>query len=320
LKSALSTKQRDQGAVQLYPRTVSREPQLNDYVLTRALKRPDVSLIIQSETSWNLRSNTPETSKTTLDHIVFTQGISFTDLARALLDTKDRAGDKTARSQLGSVLLHLSFFEDLPTDIVPLLLPLFQSHAKDPRSLRSLFYLCGIFAGPGTAGTPTLMEPGLSGKKPEERILNAIAIEAHNMLETSKLDPAQRRAAFYLLAAASRGSVEARKELSSQIQRAINAADALATAANALGATKSSAAKRRLAPATKSSQNDWDLQHSLFGASRIAGLPVAENEAAVVSFAGISGPDPVGARHALSLAADIAYRVRFFFPLGKNTV
>lgn len=53
--------------------------------------------------------------------------MSFTDLARALLDAKDRSSDKAFRAQLPALLLRLSFYEDLPSDVVSRLVPLFQA-------------------------------------------------------------------------------------------------------------------------------------------------------------------------------------------------
>jgi hypothetical protein len=51
------------------------------------------------------------------------QGVGFSDLARALLDAKDRYKDKNFKSQLPSLLLRLYFYEYMPSDVIGRLVP-----------------------------------------------------------------------------------------------------------------------------------------------------------------------------------------------------
>lgn len=53
------------------------------------------------------------------------------------------------------------------------------------------------------------------------------------------------------------------------------------------------------------------LQHTAFLAVRLGGAATGRDAISRSSFVGVGSADPVGARHALALAADVAYRVRF---------
>lgn len=57
---------------------------------------------------------------------------------RALLDAKDRGGDKASRAQVASLLLRLSFYEDPPADVIARLVPLFQVRARAARAKHAL--------------------------------------------------------------------------------------------------------------------------------------------------------------------------------------
>ena len=110
-----------------------------------------------------------------------------------------------------------------------------------------------------------------------------------------------RRATFYLVAAAARGSEPVRKQLAAEVQRAISAADALAAAGSGGG---------RSAPTPRSAANDWEMQHTVFAATRLSGGASGGDEISRSFMVGVGSPDPVGARHALALGAEVAYRVR----------
>jgi len=53
------------------------------------------------------------------------QDVHFTDLAKALLDAKDRYKDKNFRSKFPNLLARLSFYEYVPTDVIARLVPCF---------------------------------------------------------------------------------------------------------------------------------------------------------------------------------------------------
>lgn len=89
-----------------------------------------------------------------------------------------------------------------------------------------------------------------------------------------------------------------------QVQRSISAADALADATGAqLG--RSGSGKSPAKPAAL----DWDLQHTAFLTMRVSGAATGGDAISRSSFVGVGSADAVGARHALALVADVAYRV-----------
>ena len=92
-----------------------------------------------------------------------------------------------------------------------------QSPGKDVRTLRSLYYLAEVYVCCGSAGTPTLYDPTLVGKRPDDKALQAVLAEVWRLLETPALDPAVARATFYLAAAAARNNPAARKQLAAQV-------------------------------------------------------------------------------------------------------
>lgn len=223
---------------------------------------------------------------------------------RALLDAKDRASDKSFRSQLPGLLLRLSYYEEIPSDVVARLVPLFYAYIKDAKVVRSLFYLCGVHASRGSAGTPTLLDTTTQGGgHPDPQSLQAIFIEAQRMLEAPDTDPAVRRAAGFLLAAAGRSNEVARKEGLAALERLVNATDALASAGGSFSA-------RGKGPSSGggTSATNWELQHTIFGAVRFSDTAAASSDIGRSCFLGLGSPDPTGARHSLALAAELALR------------
>ena len=229
-----------------------------------------------------------------------------------MLDAKDRAGDKSFRSQLPALLLRLCFYEELPSDVVARLAPLFHAYSKDSKVTRSLFYLCGVHATRGSAGTPTLLDSTMqTAGQPDAASLQAIFIEAQRMLQAPEIDPAVRRAAAFLLSAAGRSNGVARKEAIAAMERLVNAADSLAGAASGSLSTPGRViagirGKNNKSTGTSSS-NNWELQHTVFAAVRLSDAPAA-TELGRASFQGVSSPDQAGARHALALVAELALR------------
>ncbi len=131
------------------------------------------------------------------------------------------------------------------------------------------------------------------------------------MLQAPETDPAVRRAAAFLLSAAGRSNGVARKEAIAAMERLVNAADVLASAASggltpgrsfSVGKSKSSKT------INTSSSNNWELQHTVFAAVRLSDAPAAATELGLASFQGVCSPDPTGARHALALVAELALR------------
>ena len=52
------------------------------------------------------------------------------------------------------------------------------------------------------------------------------------------------------------------------------------------------------------------MQHTAFLAVRLSGAATGADAISRSSFVGVGSADPVGARHALALVAEVAYRVR----------
>lgn len=304
LKAAVGVKDRDQNGTNIRRAPVKtlsaigHDPQLSAYILTKALKSPQVytltaiHCLIPILRFDILINSTPITDQ----HNHPLQGVSFTDLARSLLDAKDRSEDKSFRSQLPSLLLRLSFYETLPSDIIIRLIPLFQAYSKDLRTLRCLFYLCSLHIGRGSAGTPTLIDPSLAARPPDAQTIQAIITEAQRILQSPNTDPAVRRAAAFLLASAGRANEVARREAITAMERLVIAADALASASvGGRGA------------AIPSSSN-WELQHTVFAALRLSATPAASSEISSGCFVGVASPDTAGARHAIAIASELALR------------
>ncbi|KAL4422766.1 hypothetical protein ABPG75_008963 [Micractinium tetrahymenae] len=249
------------------PAAFGRDPRLSKYIAQRVFNRPE--------------------------------GVGVQEVLRALADAI-RANDKAGRAQLVALLLRLFFFEELPPEAVQLLVPLFQAQGKDVRALRSLYYLAEAYVSCGSAGTPTLYDPALLGKRPDDKALQAVLGEVGRLLETPALDPAVARASFFLAAAAARSNPAARKQLVAAVQRAIAEADDAAAAGGPLAPGKS--------PRRRSAATDWDLQHTVFAASRAAGAATGADEVSRSFGVGVGSGDAVGARHALAMGVEAAFR------------
>lgn len=139
------------------------------------------------------------------------------------------------------------------------------------------------------------------GKRPDEKALQAVLGEVAHVLETPALDPAVGRASFFLAAAASRSNPAARKQLVAAVQRAIAEADEAASAGGPLAPGKS--------PRRRSAATDWDLQHTVFAASRAGGAATGADEVSRSFGVGVGSGDAVGARHALAMGVEVAFRV-----------
>ncbi|PSC76102.1 short-chain dehydrogenase [Micractinium conductrix] len=225
------------------------------------------------------------------------EGVGVQEVLRALAEAQ-RSTEKAGRQALAALLLRLFYFEELPPEAVVQLMPLFQAQGKDVRTLRSLFHIVEAYVSPGSAGTPTLYDPALLGKRPDERALQAVLGEVWRLLESPGMDPAVARAAFFVAAAAARGSSAVRKQLATAVQRAIAEADEAAT--GALPVAK--------LPRRRSAATDWDLQHTVFAASRVGGTATGSDEISRSFGVGVASGDAVGARHALAMGAEVAFR------------
>jgi hypothetical protein len=129
------------------------------------------------------------------------------------------------------------------------------------------------------------------------------------MLQAPETDPAVRRAAAFLLSAAGRSNGVARKEAIAAMERLVNAADVLASAASGPSSGFSfGGGKGKNKANTISSSNNWELQHTVFAAVRLSDAPAAATEIGRACFQGVCSPDPTGARHALALVAELALR------------
>ncbi len=138
------------------------------------------------------------------------------------------------------------------------------------------------------------------GKRPDEKALQAVLGQVWSLLQTPALDPAVARASFYLAAAAARHNPAVRKQLVAQVSAAIASADEAAAAPGPPGKS----------PRPRSAATDWDLQHTAFATSRLAGPATGADEISRSFGVGVGSGDPVGARHALALGCDVALRVR----------
>jgi len=87
------------------------------------------------------------------------------------------------------------------------------------------------------------------------------------------------------------------------VAAAIAAADEAANAAGPLGKSP-----------RRSAATDWDLQHTAFATTRLAGSATGSDEISRSFGVGVGSGDPVGARHALALGCDVALRVRACVP------
>jgi len=192
-----------------------------------------------------------------------------------------------------SLLQSLYLYEYVPSDVTTRLLPCLDTldAKQDARLYRMLLYLVRKDASRGHVGTPTIVEHSGTTFAPDAIAVKQIVECARSLA----LDPKQRlgvrRYAIYTAAAASRqGCAKSMDIVGSLLIEAIKQVDALDEQGAQVG----------------DSQTDWDLQRSVYGALRVSGLtghPISQS-----CFLGVVSPDPVGARHALALAEEIAVR------------
>lgn len=223
---------------------------------------------------------------------------SFSALARTLLEAPDRLkNDKAFKAKaFHAILQSLYLYEYVPSDVVTRLLPCLDTldSKQDAKLYRMLLYLMRKDVSRGHCGTPTIVEHSGTTFAPDVAALK----EELERLRVLALNPKQRlgvrRYAIYASAAASRQgsarSIGAMDIVGSLLVEAIKQVDAVDDKGVQVG----------------DSQTDWDLQRSVYGALRIGGMggnPIAQS-----CFLGVVSPDPVGARHALALAEEIAVR------------
>ena len=217
---------------------------------------------------------------------------TFSDVARALLEAPDRYKDKTYRSYFQSLLYSLYLYEYYPCDVVSRLLPCLELCSKNLSVMRSLLYVVQRNASRGHSGTPTLLEHSGTTFAPDASTLKR-EIEFCYTLAQSGI-PAIKRYALYTVAASARQDGSMKDVLQQVLVEMIKAVD--------------EADKKVVSSDEPASATDWDLQHSVYGSLRISGVPAATHPIAGACFIGISSPDPVGARHALALAEEIALK------------
>ncbi len=227
-----------------------------------------------------------------------TRQYTFSDLARSLLEAPDRVkNDKVYRSQtLKTLLCNLYLYEYYPSDVVVRLLPCLDVCSKSADVLRSLLYVVMNNVCRGHGGTPTLIDhsgttfaPDAKTLKAEVECCAALAVQQGSTL-------AVKRYALYTVAA----SVRQHASMKDVFQKCL--VDSIQLVDDQAG-TKQPSEGDEPASAT-----DWDLQHTVYGSLRISGVPAANHPIAAACFLGVMSPDPVGARHALALAEEIALK------------
>jgi hypothetical protein len=234
----------------------------------------------------------------------------FNDAIRSLLEASDALNNKSGRARLGRLLVTLFYFEELPSEIFLQLAPLINSPSmtKDLRLMKSLFYLMEIHLGRGTAGTPTLLSnPSPSAKATiDTKAAQLLLSETWKLLQKHDIDPAIRRAALSVIAAAGRSNENVKVELTGAVRRIVNAADVLSglrsQSSTVVGGSK------KVKAAQVAAANNYELQHTTYLVGRTSGACNGTDELSLASFAGVTNPDPVAARHALALAAEVASR------------
>ena len=212
-----------------------------------------------------------------------------------VLQAPDRLkNDKVFKAKtFQSLLQSLYLYEYIPSDVTTRLLPCLDTldAKQDARLYRMLLYLIRKDVSRGHVGTPTIVEHSGTTFAPD-----AVAVKhAVECARSLALNPKQRlgvrRYAIYTAAAASRqGCAKSMDIVGSLLIEAIKQIDELDDQGAQVG----------------DSQTDWDLQRSVYGALRVSGLtghPISQS-----CFLGVVSPDPIGARHALALAEEIAVR------------
>lgn len=222
---------------------------------------------------------------------------TFSDIARALLEAPDRVkNDKVYRSQTFKMLLcSLYLYEYYPSDVVVRLLPCLDICSKHMDLLRSLLYVVMNNVCRGHAGTPTLLNHSGTTFAPDAQALKA-EVDCCAALATQRgLNPSIKRYALYTVAA----SVRQHASMQDVFQKCL---------VDSIKMVDDEAAAKRPENEEPASATDWDLQHSVYCSLRISGVSAANHPIAAACFLGVMSPDPVGARHALALAEEIALK------------
>jgi len=265
----------------------------------------------QSSPSFQQHTRDPGLNTYVKDKIFRSQlPFEFNDAIRSLLEASDALNNKSGRARLGRLLVTLFYFEELPSEIFLQLAPFINSPslAKDARLMKSLFYLMEIHLGRGTAGTPTLLSnPSPSAKSTiDNKSAQLLLSETWKLLQKHDIDPAIRRAALSVIAAAGRSNENVRTELTGAVRRIANASDLLSglrsQSSTVVGGSK------KVKAAQVAAANNYELQHTSYLVGRTSGACNGTDELSLASFAGVTNPDPVAARHALALAAEVASR------------
>ena len=219
--------------------------------------------------------------------------MSFSEVAKALLEAPDRYKDRKYREHFTSLLHRLYLFEYYPADVVSRLLPCLDLCRTNMQIMRSLLYIVGCNVSRGHAGTPTLLEHSGTTFAPDGVTLKREVDVCYGMAVAGDAMPSVQRSALYTMAC----SVRQDASMNAVFQKALTD---LITAVDEAGAKEASD--------QPASATAWDLQHSVFGALRICGGPVRGHPVAGACFLGVMSPDPVGARHALAIAEEISVK------------
>eukprot|EP00891_Asterochloris_glomerata_P008567 jgi/Astpho2/8567/fgenesh1_pg.00125_%23_57_t len=201
-------------------------------------------------------------------------------------------GSKGHRQLLEAVLPKLCLYEVVPATLVAQLLQLLAT-TDEARVVRFVYYLLQLLLGIGSAGTPSPAAGDLNVSAalqlPAEIVGKAWADAGRPS------DAGRQRLAMRALTAAARGT-DGEKAVLQAVDAALARADQEEPAFMPEKKRKGQVA----------GQEGPELQHSAFVAARAAIKGPAATQIAVRGFAGITSPDPIGARHALALVAAAA--------------
>ncbi|KAI8103471.1 hypothetical protein M9435_004809 [Picochlorum sp. BPE23] len=223
--------------------------------------------------------------------------MSFSEVAKALLEAPDRYKDRKYREYFVSLLHRLYLFEYYPADVVSRLLPCLELCRTHVQIMKSLLYIVGCNVSRGHAGTPTLLEHSGTTFAPDGMTLKREVDVCYAMAVAGDAMPSIQRTALYTMAC----SVRQDASMNAVFQKALTD---MITAVDEAGAK----VKKEEGSDQPASATAWDLQHSVFGALRICGGPVRGHPVAGACFLGVMSPDPVGARHALAIAEEISVK------------
>jgi len=151
-----------------------------------------------------------------------------------------------------------------------------------------------VHVGRGHAGTPTLLEHSATTFAPDPSTLGVIIEMCQKMISDESVSHSVKRYVLYVIAAAVRQDEKVGAFLNETMTQMITNVD--------------SKPRKKGSANQPASATDWDLQHSVFGALRLSGLPARQNDIANACFLGLGSPDAVGARHALAIAEEIALK------------